>query len=467
MKGLYRALSRAIKQSILLERSRNYVRRPTHTCSANPERVEPNSHFFGYTRYVRLNIPALQQIAGQIAGSQCIEMTKMPEGLFNKVFSLKMENGREILARIPNPNAGDPRLVVASEVATLDFLRTVLDVPVPTVLAWSSTRSLTRVNGRQLSEVWDAMSEAERFGLVKSLVEIERKLVNVKFQHHGSLSVVKPTGSEKQFTSDFVIGPTTQRSPWEDGTGQLDIDRGPFLPQILPPQETLCPVLQHHDLHVDNIFVDSSDIAKISSIIDWQAIYTAPLFMQAKFPSIFDCDDPYPWGAVQPSLPKDFDTLSQPEKGMAEDTLTRLRLKKFYELASRKFNRPLVTAMDAMRNDDDPTAFIFHIVGQTSEDGPLPLKELLLQIFSTWDQIMQRRGVTTPCPISFSRDEIDQTGKQVEKWADAYGECESLRANIAGKDGWASHEEYDEAMSRWSDNRAKLELLQGRLGKNL
>jgi hypothetical protein len=49
-------------------------------------------------------------------------MTKIPEGLYNKMFFLKMENGREALGRIPNPNAGHPQLVVASEVATLDFV---------------------------------------------------------------------------------------------------------------------------------------------------------------------------------------------------------------------------------------------------------------------------------------------------------------------------------------------------------
>jgi hypothetical protein len=238
------------------------------------------------------------------------------------------------------------------------------------------------------------------------------------------------------------------------------------LPHILPPQEILRPVLLHHDLHSDNIFVDSSDPTKISSIIDWQAVYATPLFLQA-FPSIFDCDDPYPWGAVQPKLPKDFDALSQAEKELAEETLVRLRLKKFYELASRKFNQPLVMAMDAMRNDDDPTTFIFHIVGQSSQDGPVPLKELLIQIYEKWDKIMERRGLATPCPISFSKDEIDKSRQQVEAWADAYGEFDSLRANIAGKDGWVSHEEYDEAMRRWNDNKATLELLQERLDKLL
>ncbi|GES57854.1 phosphotransferase enzyme family protein [Aspergillus terreus] len=327
------------------------------------------------------------------------------------------------------------------------------------------------------------MSEAQHFGLVKSLVEIEQKLVDVKFALHGSLyykgetaqeylssvanreiAVIKNLRPSRPSDTPVLLGKTQQG---RDEHVHLLEQFLRVLPHILPPQETLRPVLLHHDLHSDNIFVDSSDPTKISSIIDWQAVYAAPLFMQAKFPSIFDCDDPYPWGAVQPKLPEDFDALSQSEKELAEDALVRLRLKKFYELASRKFNAPLVMAMDAMRRDDDPTSFIFHIVGQSSQDGPIPLKELLIQIYEKWDQIMERRGLATPCPISFSKDEIDKSRRQVKEWADAYGEFDALRANIVGKDGWVSHEEYDEAMRRWDNNRATLERLQERLDKVL
>ncbi len=73
-------------------------------------------------RYVKFNVQALQQIASQALRSRCVELRKLPEGLYNKVLSLRMENGKEILARIPNPNAGHPHYVVASEVATLDFV---------------------------------------------------------------------------------------------------------------------------------------------------------------------------------------------------------------------------------------------------------------------------------------------------------------------------------------------------------
>jgi hypothetical protein len=48
---------------------------------------------------------------------------KFPEGQYNKAFLLKMDNGSEVVAKIPNPNAGPARHVTASEVATVDFVR--------------------------------------------------------------------------------------------------------------------------------------------------------------------------------------------------------------------------------------------------------------------------------------------------------------------------------------------------------
>ena len=35
---------------------------------------------------------------------------------------ITMDNGREIIAKLPNPNAGRPHFTAASEVATMDFV---------------------------------------------------------------------------------------------------------------------------------------------------------------------------------------------------------------------------------------------------------------------------------------------------------------------------------------------------------
>lgn len=403
------------------------------------------------------------------------------------------------------------------------------------------------------------MSEAQRFGLVKSLVQIEAKLVNANIGAYGSLyyrddcpdgwDVADPALSlssnnwMKGALAKFVLGPITERSFWADERRDLECDRGPctfdpgtwktspvtlrrrrtdwilafagrtaedyittvvnweiaciranatgkdgdssllagtvsatpekhirlleqfltVLPHILPPEEINYPVLLHHDLHADNIFVDEADPTKISDIIDWQAVYAAPLFLQARFPSLVDCDDPYPWGAVQPELPEDFDTLSPAEKEAAKEELDRVRLKKFYEIASRKFNPAIFRAMDAMRNDDDPTAFIFHIIGQSSSDGPVPLRELLIQIYEKWDGITEKTGSRAPCPISFTEEEIKQARQQAQAWADVYNEFDRLRTEIVGKDGWVSHEDYEDALRRFNSHKETLE----KLGKQL
>ncbi|KAM5441250.1 hypothetical protein MferCBS31731_003678 [Microsporum ferrugineum] len=500
-------------------------------------------------RYVEFNTEALRCCASKVRGSQCIGLRKLPEGLYNKVFSLKMEDGKDILARIPNPNAGNSSQVVASEVATLDFLRTVLDIPVPRVLAWSSPSSqpnpvgaeyilMERVEGRQLSDVWDNMSERQRFNLVKGVVEIEKKLVNTVFTAYGSLYYKDafgnrgpecleaisparvPCGKEEDVLR-FVIGPTTERAfyiekdgeqgnqgPWKTAVEYLTAiarreissiqdhsltnsqEALPFwervstpsssrshvklleqfisvLPYIIPPSEIIQPILMHQDLHFDNVFVDATDPSKISGIIDWQATYASPIFMQSRFPSIFDCEDPYPWGAVQLKLPEDFDTLSPKEKRLAEESLDRLRLKKFYELASRKMNPLQVKAMDAMRNDEYPTSFIFYIVQQSAFDGPIPLRELLMQVYEKWDQLTRKNGVAPTCPISFTEEEIKEARQQAEEWGEAFGEFERFRTQLLGKDGWVSHEQYEDAKRDFEGCKVELERLRRRLEQAL
>lgn len=236
------------------------------------------------------------------------------------------------------------------------------------------------------------------------------------------------------------------------------------LPFILPPGDSIdTPVLWHHDLHPKNIFVDERNPTKISGIIDWQGVLAAPLFIQARFPSVFDYDGPYTWGAILPELPSDFDSFSEPEKELASNVLAEERLKKFYEIASRKFNPLVFKALDVMRNENNPASFTLHIIGRTWVDGPVPFKELLIQIYEKWGWIIAHRGIGVPCPISFTQEEIRKAREQAEAWAVAFNEYEDLRNQIVGKDGWVSNEEYEEAMTRFNSHRSTLEKLHKRL----
>lgn len=232
------------------------------------------------------------------------------------------------------------------------------------------------------------------------------------------------------------------------------------LPMILPlEKEVSHATLWHHDLHEDNIFVDDEDPTRITSIIDWQNIWAAPLFMQARFPSIVDCPWPYPRGAVMPRLPDGFSNLSEDEKTLEEQKLQEVKLKKYYEIGSRRLNPVAFKAMSSMDSDDDPTVTILQIVNQTWDDGPVPLQELLIQIYQRWSNFTEKRGFVYSCPISFTEEELKLAKIQAETWAEAYTRYETLRAQILGKDGWVSHEEYDNAMHEFKLHKDELERL--------
>ena len=60
----------------------------------------------------------------------------MAEGGFNKVFEITMDDGTAVLARLPFPSTMPRRLAVASEVATIDFVRA-HGVPTPRIFGYA------------------------------------------------------------------------------------------------------------------------------------------------------------------------------------------------------------------------------------------------------------------------------------------------------------------------------------------
>ncbi|KAI9709410.1 MAG: hypothetical protein M1812_007687 [Candelaria pacifica] len=108
----------------------------SHT--AIPTTLPQKDEYFQYTRgrfvcneeqemaqrYVHFNVAELGRIAAEATGSKsCIGIEKYYDGMYNKVFLLTMDDGVEVVAKLPNPNAGRPHYTIASEVATMDFVR--------------------------------------------------------------------------------------------------------------------------------------------------------------------------------------------------------------------------------------------------------------------------------------------------------------------------------------------------------
>lgn len=74
-------------------------------------------------RHVNFYLSALLRLAASAVGSKsCIHVLKLSEGQYNKVFQITMDDGKEVITKLPNPNAGTPHFATASEVATMHFV---------------------------------------------------------------------------------------------------------------------------------------------------------------------------------------------------------------------------------------------------------------------------------------------------------------------------------------------------------
>ncbi|KAL9104654.1 MAG: hypothetical protein Q9163_000397 [Psora crenata] len=204
-------------------------------------------------RHVHFDVPALKDIAAKCIGRRRVtRMKKLAEGGFSRVFLLTMDDGFEVIAKLPYSLTVPKHFTTESEVATLDFLSS-KGIPVPRVYAWSSEGDnavgseyiiMEKAPGQPLESRWFSLTQKERVRLVTSFVEIERKMFSFTLGCYGSLyykgrlpshlqaDLYGPeTLDESGDTSRFCIGPTTDYMFWRGRHAQLDLNRGPWSDQ--------------------------------------------------------------------------------------------------------------------------------------------------------------------------------------------------------------------------------------------
>lgn len=60
--------------------------------------------------------------AATVGASRCVHVEKCPDGLYNKAYIFRTDDGREDIGKVPNPNAGPRHYTTAREVATMEFV---------------------------------------------------------------------------------------------------------------------------------------------------------------------------------------------------------------------------------------------------------------------------------------------------------------------------------------------------------
>jgi Phosphotransferase enzyme family len=154
-----------------------------------------------------------------------------------------MRDDFKVVARIPYPVMVPKSYVVASEVATMDFLRS-SGLPIPNIYGYSPTSDnvaeteyifMEFVNGTKLSDIWSDLEEREIESVVHQLVQLEAKMMSMSFPAAGSLyyaqDLERVAGKPGILLKDesFCIGPDARVTLWYGRRSLLDVDRGPCM----------------------------------------------------------------------------------------------------------------------------------------------------------------------------------------------------------------------------------------------
>ncbi|MCJ1470445.1 hypothetical protein MMC07_009090 [Pseudocyphellaria aurata] len=193
--------------------------------------------------YMRFNVDELMRIAARVVKRpRCVNIEKLAEGYKNKVFILTMNDGFQAIARLPKVVAGTPQRMTASEVATMDYLRNCLGIPVPHVYGWDCGHEgnpvgaeyiiMEKVEGDILRTRWKSLTTKELGEVIQEIVNIESQVFSAKLPKYGSLYYTMSVEEEFHdpvIGGKFCVGPLATHAFWQDKRSDIRLDRGPWI----------------------------------------------------------------------------------------------------------------------------------------------------------------------------------------------------------------------------------------------
>ncbi|KAH9949736.1 protein kinase subdomain-containing protein PKL/CAK/Fmp29 [Amylocystis lapponica] len=421
-------------------------------------------------RRLVFDVEGLRRLAAQSVGrspADVVNLTKLAEGGFNRTFLVTLRDDFQMVVRIPYPAMVPKYYAVASEVATMEFLRS-SGLPVPQVYGYSPASDnaakteyifMEFMKGTKLSDVWLELGESDIVSILRQLAQLESQMMSISFPAGGSLyyahDLEKVAGRAAIPLKDerFCVGPDTRLPMWYGRRSQLDVDRGPYesakavlaaaarkelayleqrdgyqyqeqspsahienLKRYLLIASSLVPrdpalghfCIRHPDLQQSNIVVRrSSDSGwQVVSLLDWQHASILPPFLLAGVPQrLQNHDDPVSQSMTPPSLPENFDELDEAERTEAEEVYRRRLVHYHYVRNTEECNKPHYDALT-----DHMCVLrsrLFNHASNPWEGETLELKIALIRATETWETLT---GEDVPCPVVFDAEDVRETG---------------------------------------------------------
>ena len=187
-----------------------------------------------------------------------VSISKLAEGGFNRTLIVALRDGRQVVARVPYPLTAPNCHAIASEVATIEYLRS-CGIPAPEIYGYSADLDnvagtpyilMEFIRGPKLSEVWRDLGDEEVISVLRQLTQLESRMMSQSFPAGGSLYFTKdlekvaPGLGVPLEDKRFCVGPDTKLALWYGRRAGLDVNRGPCTP--LPASSFLHPQTNWH-----------------------------------------------------------------------------------------------------------------------------------------------------------------------------------------------------------------------------
>ena len=190
-----------------------------------------------------------------------VDFTKIGEGGLNRIFLITLRDGFKLVARIPYPILIPKAYTYASEVATMDFLRS-KGLPIAEIYAYSFTPEnearteytlMEYIEGIDLGDVWFNLEKDDIDSFMDQLAKLESIMMSISFPAGGSIYYARDLkqlsgsegipleGEDQDISLDeqakriplqkerFCVGPDVSLPLWYGRREEMDAFRGPCM----------------------------------------------------------------------------------------------------------------------------------------------------------------------------------------------------------------------------------------------
>ncbi|RMZ68811.1 phosphotransferase enzyme family [Pyrenophora seminiperda CCB06] len=428
---------------------------------------------------------------------------KLAEGGFNRIFEITMRDETSVLARMPYPSTLPRRLAVASEVATMDFVRA-HGVPTPRILGYAIGENpvgseyilMEKLPGRTIGDAWFDLSEQQRLQILHDIVKLESKLFSIQLPASGSIYYARdlepdtPRVEISGTDGQFCVGPYAELGWWYGKREKLEIDRGPHVDTLralrAPAEKELTWIREHGKPRYPcrRQYREAFNYMKQDPIVHAESLqrylhvapHLIPTSPELNFPvlrhpdmqpnNIFISENyrvtsliDWQHATALPTflaagIPNSFQNYGDAESRFFAPPRLPTNLDSLSERLTQRFNQQHWRALE--EETDILRRRIFDHAGEPWEGVNTALQYDLVQVSQNWDKIvpLDNDGTAPTCPVSFTQEEAERIDALDDLHRDADGDVEKISELLGvASDGWTPEERFESAMSKLAEIR--------------